>query len=64
MRFDRYSFWKHSEMFVVLPTIVVIVNEPYYERNSFQIYVRWLFWSMRWRWFESGDTDDGANGRR
>ena len=51
-------------MLVIVPTVVVVKNEPYYERNSLQIYVRWLFWSMRWRWFESGDTDDGDDKRR
>lgn len=52
IKFDRFDLLGHSNMIVLIPTVVFIWNEPYFARKSLQIYVKWLKWSMRWRWLE------------
>lgn len=46
----RRDFVMHTNVFYLIPTIKLIINELCYLHDNFAIEVHWLFWSARILW--------------
>lgn len=56
MKFERCRFLIDWTWFYLIPTIVITVNEHYY---NFSINIHWLGIHVKWQWVKGGSEYNG-----
>lgn len=51
-KFDKMESWKSKNHIVLIPTIHIFVNDPYYFEDNFSIHIAFLRFHAYWRWMK------------
>ena len=52
MKFTRFQFMRAWDWIVIIPTIILSINELNYRPKNFRLSVHWLGWHLSWQWIE------------
>ena len=48
----KFQFSRYKDWIYILPTIVLVRNEPMYYAKNFAIQIHWLGFHIRWLWVD------------
>ena len=58
MKFKHFNFQIHWDWFVLIPTIIIMIDEQIYYDKNFSIQLHWLGFHLRWFWIRRINNDN------
>lgn len=55
MKFYRTDFYKDKSRFVIIPTIIIVVNNMLYVKRNIAVEFHWTIFHARIMWIEGGN---------
>lgn len=58
MKFKHFYFQIHWDWLVLLPTIIIMIDEQMYYDKNFSIQLHWLGFHLKWFWIGKENKND------